>query len=176
MNQLTERIIAVVAIGLGLMFWLHEHDVRVRNEARLQDQLRGAKATTTQWQAKYATASARVDTVTVTVVRWASRTDTLRDSVLAHLTDTVVVKQYVQAVDSTVKACRDLVSDCARFRVTADSTIRAVSTERDVALKLASANRHSWFSRCGLLVGYGTPVTGAIRGSALVGAGCRVWP
>jgi len=79
------------------------------------------------WQAKYAEQSTHVeravDTVRVRTVRY----DTLRSVITEHLTDTVEVLKFIAAADSTVRACAALSADCSRFRVTADSTVRALN-------------------------------------------------
>lgn len=74
---------------------------------------------------------AKADTVFVaktdTLTRYIARTTTLHDTVLKHLTDTVLVKEYVATADSTIRACSDVVLSCdtvrARYRalVSADS-------------------------------------------------------
>src|SRR6185312_6970205 len=70
---------------------------------------------------------ARVDTFTA----WRTRTVALHDTVLKHLTDTLLVKQYVASTDSTIRACSDVILSCdtvrARYRllVSKDSTLAA---------------------------------------------------
>lgn len=78
---------------------------------------------------------AKADTIYVTrrdtLTRYVARTTTLHDTVLRHLTDTVLVKQYVATADSTIRACSDVVLSCdtvrARYRalVSADSVAAA---------------------------------------------------
>ena len=55
-----------------------------------------------------------------------ARVDTLRDTLLTHLTDTVLVKEYVTRTDSAIKACSDLLGDCTAFRAYATTTIQAL--------------------------------------------------
>lgn len=63
---------------------------------------------------------ARVDTLlvhdTLTVRNVIARQVALRDTVLAHITDTVVVKEFVRVADSVRTACTELAGDCAAFR------------------------------------------------------------
>lgn len=72
---------------------------------------------------------ARVDTFT----RWRTKLVPVRDMLLKHLTDTVLVKQYVRAADSTIRACSDVILSCdtvrARYRalVSKDSTLAAIA-------------------------------------------------
>ena len=56
---------------------------------------------------------------TLTVRRTIARLDTLRDTVLRHLTDTALVVKYVERADSTVHACTDALNTCAQFRTLA---------------------------------------------------------
>lgn len=73
--------------------------------------------------------TARTDTLIVhdtkTVRQTIARVDTLRDTVLAHLTDTLVVKEFVTRADSALKACTELANDCATFRTLANQRFAA---------------------------------------------------
>jgi hypothetical protein len=66
------------------------------------------------------TALARVDTLvvhdTLRVTATRLRVDSLRDTVLTHLTDTVLVKEFVARTDTALKTCTELSNDCAAFR------------------------------------------------------------
>jgi hypothetical protein len=66
---------------------------------------------------------------TVRVRSTIARVDTLRDTVLTHLTDTVLVKEYVTRTDSALHACTELLNDCAAFRVSANQTIAALQSK-----------------------------------------------
>lgn len=88
------------------------------------------------WQSRFAEASSSVKVKTVHVTKWATRYDTLR----ALITDTVIavpdsgtsvptLGTLLEAADSTIVACRELVSSCEQFRITADSTIAATRRE-----------------------------------------------
>lgn len=50
------------------------------------------------------------------VTKRIARTDTLRDSLLVHLTDTVRVKEFITTVGETNQACRDALGSCANLR------------------------------------------------------------
>lgn len=54
---------------------------------------------------------------------------TIRDTLNIH--DTVQVIRFVARADSVVRACTELQSSCALFRVRADSVIAGLTTERD---------------------------------------------
>ena len=64
------------------------------------------------------------DTVRVAVVR----NRLLRDTVLAHITDTVIVKQYVAQTDTLRSECEALRNACLVLGAVADSTIGAYQT------------------------------------------------
>lgn len=63
------------------------------------------------------------DTVRVRVA--VDRVQQLHDTVLAHLTDTVLVREYVSRADSAARACVELANDCAAFRASATAEIAA---------------------------------------------------
>ena len=65
----------------------------------------------------------------VTVTRAVATYHVIRDT--TRLTDTVWVKQVLASSDSVVRACTELQSSCARFRVRADSVIAGLTLEHD---------------------------------------------
>ena len=81
----------------------------------------------------------------VTVTRTVARYHTVRDT--TRLTDTVWVKQMIAQGDSVVRACTELQSSCALFRVRADSVIADLTTERDALQAEVKALRPSGLSR-----------------------------
>lgn len=78
---------------------------------------------------------------TVVQRRLIARTDTLRDSVLLHLTDTVRVREFVVATDSLKRACSETTNDCARFRQLAEVRFNNYETEI-AALKQGPKRQH----------------------------------
>lgn len=76
---------------------------------------------------------ARVDTVLVEQIRTVPKvivaTDTLRDTVLTHLTDTVLVERYVHVADSAVRACHALLVGCAAYRELSQQKIAALEAK-----------------------------------------------
>jgi hypothetical protein len=72
---------------------------------------------------------ARADTVrirdSVVVVRTITATDSLRDTLLLHITDTVKVKQFITRVDTLKVACQRCVESSARLSALNDSLNRA---------------------------------------------------
>jgi hypothetical protein len=76
---------------------------------------------------------ARTDTIlvrdTVRLSTLVPRLQVIHDTLLQHLTDTVLVKQFIEKADSTVKACTDLMSSCAVFRQQATATIQALESK-----------------------------------------------
>lgn len=53
-----------------------------------------------------------------------------RDTILAHLTDTVRVREFVTAADSTVAACRAVVATCEQRVAARDSLIAVLGRQR----------------------------------------------
>lgn len=51
-----------------------------------------------------------------TVTQRIAHTDTLRDSLLVHLTDTVRVKEFITTVGETNQSCKDASGSCAALR------------------------------------------------------------
>src|SRR6185437_15041197 len=112
---------------------------------------------------------AKVDTFAI----WRTRVDSVRYMVLKHLTDTVRVKAYVAATDSTIRACSDVILSCdtvrARYRalVAKDSTLAALPKPKPGLL-----------SRVGVYAGYGIVFqpSGAVVHGVQLGVGVGVWP
>ncbi len=95
------------------------------------------------------TALARADTVfvhdTLRFTRTLPPLAAIHDSVLVHLTDTLLVKQFVERSDSTVRACLDVVNSCAAFRVKATAMLKADTASiatRDSLLRLPKPREH----------------------------------
>lgn len=74
-------------------------------------------------RAQVAELSLRVQQRDTVWLRAKARVDTLRDSVLTRLTDTVYVREYVTRTDSALRACSALADDCRQFRLRADALI-----------------------------------------------------
>lgn len=62
-------------------------------------------------------------TDTIRLTKWKTAYDTTRDTVLAHLTDTIRVKEYVHVADSTIAACSRVVLTCQLRVAQRDSII-----------------------------------------------------
>lgn len=99
------------------------------------------------WQSRYAEAVTQQETVTVRVTRWATRYDTIRAAMDSVITDTVTtvpaywVRALIVASDSTVAACRELVSSCEQLRRAADSSLTYTQNERDAYKQMAKRSR-----------------------------------
>lgn len=126
----------VLLLGVGVQ-QCHARDSALQEKGRALERVRVADSTLRHLKPVLARAETLIlrDTLRVRVA--VDRVVTLRDTVLKHLTDTVLVRTFVERADSTVRACNDLVSDCQRFRVTANATIAAL-TEKVKALPVAS--------------------------------------
>src|SRR5581483_5417692 len=85
-----------------------------------------------QWEAtakELASRATHAETVyvhdTVTADRTLVRYRVVHDTVLAHLRDTVVVKQFIAQSDSTIHACTRALGDCGQVLALRDSIIGA---------------------------------------------------
>jgi hypothetical protein len=99
---------------------------------------------------------ARVDTLvvhdTVKVRVAITRVATLTDTVLHHLTDTVLVKEYVARSDTALKACSELSHDCAQFRSFAIQKF-AADSNKFVAFRASIPKPPRFGFRSGLITG-----------------------
>lgn len=106
----------LVAAVIGLVLLWRAHDRAVADKARSELLYARADSTIKANAGKLA----RVDTLlvrdTVRVRETVTRLTTLRDTVLRHLTDTLLIREYVTRTDSAAHACTELSNDCAAFR------------------------------------------------------------
>lgn len=127
----SEIIIGVLLIAIGVLW--HSLTVSLTDRGIALERARVADSALKVITPKLA----RVDTLVVhdvpRVIHAAARVDTLRDSVVAHLTDTLIVKEYVARTDTALKVCRELADDCAQFRVFANQKIAALESKLNVA-------------------------------------------
>ena len=173
MSKITVVVIGVLLLAAGSVgLAIHERAIgrQLQRNADIMSQAHVAAHAVAKAETVYV---AKVDTFAV----WRNRTTVLRDTVLAHLTDTVRVKEYVAASDSTIRACSDVILSCdtvrARYRalVAKDSTLAA--GPKPNAGFLASLR-----ARTGVYVGYGVQLDSAhvVRHGVQVGVGVKVWP
>ena len=127
---------------------VREHDMRIRREALLTDQMRRSAVDAAYWQQQAASATTKVLHDSITVSKTVHRLDTLwREIPAAIIThaDTVRVIESLpairSAVDSEVRACTELQSSCAAMRVTKDSVIAFVTRQRDLYHDALEAER-----------------------------------
>ena len=115
----------VLALVVGFELWKRN----LQNRGVAQERGRVADSTL----AVIAPQLAHVETVyvrdTVRVTRTLARLDTLRDTLLQHLTDTVRVREFITRADSAAAACRDLMSDCQAFRALTATKIAALESK-----------------------------------------------
>jgi hypothetical protein len=102
---------------------------------------------------------ARVDTLvvrdTVRLTRMFARTDTLRDSLLVHLTDTVRTKEFITQAEADQHACVDLKNDCAAFRLSAAeeiATLKAQAHPAPIIVFQPTAKQKGGYGLVGALV------------------------
>lgn len=116
-------LIAVLLASGIAMFKARDRALVERGQAIEQARLADSVLTTTR------ASLARVDTLyrrdTLRFVTLRSRVDTLRDTVLTHLTDTLLVKEFIAREDSTIHACTEALGDCAKFRTIAEQRFAA---------------------------------------------------
>jgi hypothetical protein len=135
------------------------------------DELREVNQRYSILQAKYAAAVLHVQHDSVEVVRWATKTKTLRDSVLVHTQDTLLIQRFVYQTDTLRESCLRCTESAARFRVSADSAI-------DFWQERYRRSRPGFRNRFGMYAGYG--VSGGQDHQARLGwqmgIGLRVFP
>ncbi len=143
-----------LALGAWLMIALHQRDAANRRIGELTEKLRVADSVATIEGGKTERTAPIVQHDIKTVTRTVTRVDSLRDSVTRFIHDTTVVLRYVQATDSALHACRDLVTSCEAFKTSATLTIGALKTEVTALKAMPPKPRRM----CGLggAAGYGT--------------------
>ena len=111
---------------------------------------KSAEAATSIAQAAYAESLTFVKRDTIRVTRWATRYDTIRDTVDALLSSDTVktvpadwVRQLITVSDSTVSACRDLVGSTRGALTACDSAQSALKVESDAWKKAYQAAKPS---------------------------------
>jgi hypothetical protein len=123
-------VLVVTAVGL-----FKARDRALVERGRAVERARVADSVLTVAKAAFR----RSDTVLVTKLvpakAAAARVDTLRDSVLVHLTDTLVVKEYIEKEKEAARMCTDALGSCEIFRRDAKATIAAL--ENQLALQPA---------------------------------------
>ncbi len=126
-----EGVIALLVVVL--MAACHARDNALKAEGIAVERYRVADSTLKVVTPKLA----HVDTLlvhdTVKVRRLVTSVETLHDTVLAHLTDTVRVKEFITKADSAAKACVELSNDCQAFRAFATQKIAALESKLSVA-------------------------------------------
>lgn len=96
---------------------------------------------------------------------------TLRDTLLRHVTDTVLVKQYVAASDTALRACSEVIVSCDTIRARYAALAKQDSTTQQLLRKQTPSLFDKIKQRCGLSVGYGV-----VSGKVDAVAGCNILP
>lgn len=116
----------VAALSFGALEW-HLHNQSEIEKGQAIERMRVADSTLKAIKPQMA----RVDTLivrdTVRVRVAINHVVQMTDTVLHHLTDTVLVKEFVTKADSAAKACSELSNDCQAFRSYATQTINALN-------------------------------------------------
>jgi hypothetical protein len=106
----------------------------------------------------------------VIVVKYATRTVTLRDSLLINKTDTLLQERFILQTDTLRLNCMACVESAARLRVWSDSSIQLWKGRYESV-------RPTWRDRFGVHVGYGATKTGSdLKVGPQVGVSFRAWP
>lgn len=145
-------------IALAFLFLVqqcHARDKAIEERGRWQERARVADSVLKIAERRINVTATKILVDTVRVRHTVERVTTLRDTVLQHLTDTVTIKEFVRAADSTVRACSELTTDCAEFRKFAIQKFQADS------VKLAAVRPIVQSRSC-----TATAVTGIILGAA----------
>lgn len=146
---------------LGVGNWLDLQSAR-------QDVAR-RRADVTLWQAKAAEAAMQVRTDSVEVVKWATRTKTLTDTIDIH--DTVQVRELIYQTDTLRVKCLACTASASLLKVATDSVDRKWKAAYD------SLPKPRLRDRCGIVLGVGALRDGtAVRAGPTLSVGCRAWP
>jgi hypothetical protein len=172
-TRLAWGLVAALAFVLAVNV-LQGRDAEAYNRAERER----LAAETRIWQAKYAESETRaaraVDTVRVRVDRVRTLRDTLR------LTDTVMVREYVERADSALRACSELADSCSQFRQDAAALIQSQRTQIEWWVRHDKPHhslRTKLRERVGLYVGYGiTSAGGQVSIGPQLGFGLRLVP
>lgn len=136
-----EGLIAVAV--LAIVGACHSRDVAIRERGIAEERSRVADSLLTV----NATELVRVDTVyrrdTLRLTHTITTTQTLRDSLLVHLTDTLTVTRYIASSDSTIAACTETVLTCNQFHALALQRF-ALDSQKLRAALMAQPTRH-WY-------------------------------
>jgi len=115
-------------LAFGAFEW-HEHNAAEVAKGVCQEKARVADSS----KKAIETQLARVETTyvrdTIRLTKTLTRTTTLRDTLLVHLTDTLMVKQFIVQTDSTVKVCTEVASTCAEKLRLKDQEIGVLKTQ-----------------------------------------------
>ena len=147
-----QPVALVGALTFGAVAW-HAHNESERKLGIAEERGRVADSLLTV----NATQLAKIDTVyrhdTVTLAHLVTKTHTLRDSLLIHITDTLRVKEFIASSDSAIQACRDVVNDCQTFHNLAIRRFGLDSVKLQAALA-AQPNAHWYDGRIAIGPGF----------------------
>lgn len=106
-----QAALIVALLGFGVIQW-KRHSAALVREGQAIERVRVADSTL----AVLAIQQRKVDSVyvrdTLRFTRWRDSVAVQHDTVLAHLTDTLIVKEFVRVADSTLASCSDLFRSC----------------------------------------------------------------
>ena len=133
--------VVVAALGFGAVEW-HAHNLAEQEKGAALVRNHSLDSTLKSIQAPLARTDTLLVRDTVKVRVAINHVTTMTDTVLRHLTDTVIVKQFVRVADSAAKACTELAHDCAEYRRLTDLKISALQSKLLIAPLMQSS--HHW--------------------------------
>ena len=104
--------VSAALAGILALAW-HDEKAAIAKQAVTQALLAQSDSAYTAAAHRADSASRQLTTDTLIIHHETVRYQAVHDTVLTHLTDTVVVKEFVQAADSTIHACTRALHDCA---------------------------------------------------------------
>jgi hypothetical protein len=119
----------IAALVVALIGMCAARDRRLEAKGAAIERSRGADSVLLAVNPLLELASIRVVHDTVRIRRTIARVDTLRETILERLSDTVIVREYIQRTDSAIAACTSLLADCASFRALSQTKIAALEAK-----------------------------------------------
>ncbi len=120
------REAAVMTLAGGIWLAIHQRDAANVERGRAMERLRASDSTLQVLTAQRPKIVYEFVHDTLRLTMRVAQLDTIRDTVLHHLTDTVRVKEFIATADATVQACRDVLNSCAALHRNDSLTIRAL--------------------------------------------------
>lgn len=135
------REASIGALVLIVVAACHARDVAIAERGRALERVRVADSTLAVVRPALTRVETKLVRDTVRVRVAVDRLVTLRDTVLAHIHDTTIVRTFVTRADSAASACLALSNDCQAFKAYATQTIAALESKLTVTPDPAKPRR-----------------------------------